>query len=171
MKDIPNPDFEISKVLVKMHNDLKNYAESPGAKMKVVQAKEFVLNLLIKNFNHLNGIIEMLNKDNRKLVYQNQYLKQQIAMNQAVLIIHGVYQFPIWLAKGWEVLQYYAVQADREKDYKIPDKFLEDLTTEERQMISDRISRQVDQKFIESLQQLPNAEKLIEKYNQLCQKV
>lgn len=165
----PSHVNKMLELIQRLKADLERYAASPKAIPAVVQGKQGVINQLVDYFNNIERIINRNNRENVNMAKQILWLKNQVAMHQAILIIHGVYNFPMWLAKGWAHLQHEAVRADREKFYKIPDKLAEDLTTEERQMFADRMERYQHQQFINSLKELPNSDRLIEKYNQLRQ--
>jgi hypothetical protein len=97
-------EITADKLLVKMANDLKRYAQSNSARPDVVKAKEAFMLSWSQVVGQYEQQIEMLENDAEKMMGQLIRMKNFILKLEAICFIHGIDDLPMWMAKNFDAL-------------------------------------------------------------------
>lgn len=124
-----------TRIINKMKADLKYYSEQDGAKIALVKQKEYLINELIANENANEHYSNRLNEELHAVAMKHEHLKEHIFMLEAILLIHGVDDFPAWFAKGKKYL-FNQVMYNQHTGYaQLPSKIRRSLTEKEKELL------------------------------------
>ncbi len=142
-------DFE--KAVVQLQKDLQYLADKNSLSTKFFDKQNRIIKSLIDYHERTQTYTEQLEKESLK--YQKEKYEQvqsyieRIISFEAICIIHGIIDFPMWLSKGKSILLYEAEELGKNKEMRLPillnDK-LQQLSIDERNTVMDILQKDIN---------------------------
>ncbi len=142
-------DFE--KAVLQMQKDLQYLADQNTLSTKFFDKQNNIIKALINYHHRTQSYIRQL--EDQSLEYQkvkHQLIKYEdrIISFEAICIIHGIIDFPMWLSKGKETLLYEAEELGKNKKMRLSLLFNEKVTQlpiEDQKTVMEILQREVNE--------------------------
>jgi len=113
------------EIIVGMYNDLKKYSQQKTANPAAVKLKEQFIDEIKEAFEQKDTWIEQLENDAEKFIREMTSLKNKIVKLEAICLIHGITDLPVWMGKDIGALVDDVRFNQRFDLMQIPDRLLE----------------------------------------------
>ncbi len=152
-------DFEVS--IFQMQKDLEYLAEHNSLSTLFFDKQNRILKALIDYYDRTQSYIQHLEQES--LAYQKVKRKQfdnyedRIVGFEAICVIHGILDFPMWLSKGKESLLYEAEELGKNRKMRLPLLFnekLSEFSKEDQNTVMRILQRDLDSAIHELLNQI-----------------
>ncbi|GAA4276298.1 hypothetical protein [Aquimarina mytili] len=152
-------DFE--KAVLQMQDDLQYLADKDSLSTGFFNKQNRIIRSIIDYYQRTQTYIEHLEREaleqHRIKRLQIQKYEDWIISFEAICVIHGILDFPIWLHKGKKILIYEAEQLGKEKQMRLPDLFkdkLKQLSEKEHTMVMDILEKKGNEEIRKLLRRI-----------------
>jgi hypothetical protein len=163
--DKVNQAFE--KAVIKLQENLQYLANEGKVSDKFIAIQNLIIKALIDYQHQTESIVTDLQLDNARLMLRTSKKFQELLdikeSFEALCIIHGIVDFPQWMARGKDYLVCEAIQHNRDKTVQIPFSLMnliDELSDSERETLFTLLHRKYEEQNrqeIQHLKQLLNA--------------
>ena len=155
-----NKAFE--RAVKQLQENLQYLADNDKVSQKFISMQNAIIKALIDYQQQTELIISSLEMDITGFSIRTGKLREQsgnrIVSLEAICIIHGVTDFPVWLAKGLSYLVNEAVFLQKENTMQLPYQFMkmmeETFTPEEREILEKILYRRMQEVELEKIERL-----------------
>jgi len=132
-KDYEHLKIAFEKAITQMQNDLQYLADHTNVSKRFINKQNTILKTLIDYYNgvelycnHLERDIVQFRLERSKAIAK---LQDRIICFEAICLLFGINDFPMWLSFGKTILIFRVEQQNKFDSFLIPSRFLEQLKT------------------------------------------
>lgn len=133
-------NYHFENAVKNLQNNLQYLVDKDKVSEKFIAIQNQIIKSIINYQNEVEALLLWYEKNaiNLNVAYNNEYrkLKDALISFEAICIIHGVNDFPIWMNKGKEYLVATAVDLYHKEEIQIPERIalsISKLPREEKQ--------------------------------------
>lgn len=143
-----------AQIIERMREDLQYLVNNTKVSKTFIRKQNHILKTLIAYFNEVNKYISFLESENTELrierMNERERLHDRIISFEAICIIHGIIDFPMWLSMGKTFLVLEAVELGKANKIRLTDKLnekIKNMPAGDRQALEVILFKEVDQEI------------------------
>lgn len=153
-KNIEQHNKVFAQTIEKMRKDLQYLVNHTKVSQSFIRKQNHILKTLVTYFNFVNNYISFLESEIATIrieqMNEREKLQDRIVSFEAICIIHGIVDFPMWISKGKSILIYEAVELSKSNQIRLTDKFIEKLkkmSASDRTAVEAILFKEIDQEI------------------------